>query len=200
MCGLSGPAVCRSSHLASLICPGPNFCCIDGLSWFDDVISDAMKATPEQLSIDVSFYVTDTTAAVDDGASVQSEQSKLGGDRVSRSTGRPQLHAVVKDFCAEEGTVAIASASSHVLSLSIPSFADAISYSLRPGLVQPRRWHRRWGVRTSHCAGYVRLLRDLPPPRDLQVRCALRRYAFRGSRFLMLPLVGDSLRLHPSLG
>ena len=85
---------------------------VDGLSWFDEVISSALKATPKELSIDVSYYVTNdkTAAAIDDGASVQSGKSKLEGHGSSRNCGRPQLHAIVKEFCAEEGTVAIASA------------------------------------------------------------------------------------------
>ncbi|KAI1783527.1 ferric reductase NAD binding domain-containing protein [Ganoderma leucocontextum] len=78
----------------------------DGLSWFDEVISSAVQAAPEQLSIDVSYYVSDTAAA--DGASVQSGKGQLGGRGVSRGSGRPQLHAIVKDFCAEQGTVAVA--------------------------------------------------------------------------------------------
>ena len=92
-------------------CPGPDRLRIDGLSWFNDFISIAVKAAPEQLSVDVLYYVTDTTAAVDDGASIQSEKSKLGCRGVSKSSGRrPQLRTIVKDFCTEEGTVAIASA------------------------------------------------------------------------------------------
>ncbi|PIL27829.1 transporter [Ganoderma sinense ZZ0214-1] len=79
------------------------------LSWFDDVISRAIKARPEQLSIDVSYYVTsDPTATVDDGASVQSGKSKPEGAGVSRSSGRPHLPTIVKDFCTDHGTVAIA--------------------------------------------------------------------------------------------
>ncbi|KAI1791776.1 hypothetical protein LXA43DRAFT_1094126 [Ganoderma leucocontextum] len=79
---------------------------VDGLSWFDEVISSAVKAAPEQLSIDVSYYVSDAAAA--DGASVQSGKGKLGGRGVSRGSGRPHLHTIVKDFCAEQGTVAVA--------------------------------------------------------------------------------------------
>ena len=105
---------------------------LDGISWFHDAISTAMKTAPEQLSIDVSYYVTDTTTTIDDDASVQSEKSRLRGGGVSRNTGRPRLHAVVKEFCAEKGTVAIASTSSCYF-LYRPGVADAIvSRSLRP--------------------------------------------------------------------
>ncbi|KAM5541792.1 hypothetical protein V8D89_004521 [Ganoderma adspersum] len=91
------------------------------LSWFDEIISSAIKAKPEQLSVDVSYYVTNdaTTAAVDDGASVQSGKSKLGCHGTSRNWGRPQLHAIVKDFCAEEGTVSIATCGPDSFNLDI---------------------------------------------------------------------------------
>ncbi|PIL24730.1 hypothetical protein GSI_12616 [Ganoderma sinense ZZ0214-1] len=91
----------------------------DGLSWFDNVISSAIKAAPEQLSIDVSYYVTDTTATLDDGASIESEKSKPGGGGVSRNTGRPHLHAVVKEFCGEQGTVAIATCGPNSFNINI---------------------------------------------------------------------------------
>ena len=112
--------------------PRPNRCGLDGLSWFDNVISNTMKTAPDQLSIEVSYYVTDTTTTIDDDASVQSEKSKLKGSGVSRNTGRPRLHAVVKEVCAENGTVAIASGFSRHL-LYRPGAADAImSHSLWP--------------------------------------------------------------------
>ena len=92
--------------------PRPDLRDVGGLSWFDEVISSALKAKPEELSIDISYYVTNdkTAATIDDGASIQSGKSKLEGQGTSRNCGRPQLHAIVKEFCAEEGTVAIASA------------------------------------------------------------------------------------------
>ena len=106
--GLGRPDQRYVAALTLHLPPRPNRYGLDGISWFDDAISTAMKTAPEQLSIDVSYYVTDTT--IDDDASVQSEKSKLRCGGVSRNTGRPRLHAVVKEFCAEKGTVAIASA------------------------------------------------------------------------------------------
>ena len=92
--------------------PRPDLRDVGGLSWFDEVISSALKAKPEELSIDISYYVTNdkTAAAIDDDASVKSGKNKPEGHGTSLNCGRPQLHAIVKEFCADEGTVAIAGA------------------------------------------------------------------------------------------
>nr|VWP00772.1 AAA domain-containing protein [Ganoderma boninense] len=94
----------------------------DGLSWFDEAISSAIKARPEELSIDVSYYVTNASTAVadeDGSASVQSGKSKLEHPGVSRNSGRPKLQSIVKDFCAGEGTVVIAACGPDSFNLDI---------------------------------------------------------------------------------
>lgn len=62
-------------------------------------------------TVSVSHYVTDETASVDDAASTstKSEAKAAADDLVSKLTGRPNLPAVVEEFCAEPGSVAIAS-------------------------------------------------------------------------------------------
>ena len=68
---------------------------------------------PEAFTISVSYYVTDEAASVDDAASTatKSEAQAAADDLVSKLAGRPDLSAVVGEFCAEPGSVAIASTS-----------------------------------------------------------------------------------------
>ena len=102
------------------------------LAWFADALATAVKNAPEGLSVSVSCYVTDgkSTAAADeaDDASVHKQGT------VERHTGRPDLPDVVKTFCSESGTVAIASASA-TYSRGPTMRANAVLCSVRPRLV-----------------------------------------------------------------
>ena len=61
----------------------------------------------------MSHYVTDEAAFLDDAASTSTKnQAKAAADDlVSKLGGRPDLLAVVGEFCAKPGSVAIASTS-----------------------------------------------------------------------------------------
>ena len=83
------------------------------LAWFEDALAAAVKSAPEGLSVSISYYVTDSKAA--DGASEVDDASVEKQGAVTRHTGRPDLPSVVKAFCSEVGTVAIASTSLHHL-------------------------------------------------------------------------------------
>ena len=78
------------------------------LTWFEDALAAAVKDAPENLTVSISYYVTDNKVA--DGVSDTDDVSVEKQGAVARHTGRPDLPAVVKAFCSEVGTVAIASA------------------------------------------------------------------------------------------
>ena len=82
---------------------------LDALSWFDDVISSAVKTAPERLAISVSYYVTDVTDAVEDDVSVKSDRTEECARGISKHSGRPLLGDIVRDYCEDAGTVAVAS-------------------------------------------------------------------------------------------
>ncbi|KAI0356232.1 hypothetical protein OH77DRAFT_1401654 [Trametes cingulata] len=96
-----GRVKCRKVHLVWAVRT------TDGLTWFDDVLTGAVKAAPEGLSVTVSYYVTDVTLSPDD-ASSKSEKSALSEGALTKYNGRPVLPEIVKEFCDEEGTVAVA--------------------------------------------------------------------------------------------
>ena len=103
------------------------------LAWFADALSAAVKDAPKGLSVSVSCYVTDekSTAATADEADDASVHKQ---GTVERHTGRPDLPDVVKTFCLESGTVAIASASATYF--RGPTMrANAVLCSVRPRLV-----------------------------------------------------------------
>ena len=90
---------------------------VGALSWFDDVMAKAVQGAPEWLSVSLSYYVTDEAAAVDDNASMsaKSEANAVADGLVSHHAGRPNIANIVKEFCAQSGTVAITSTSLSLL-------------------------------------------------------------------------------------
>ena len=68
-----------------------------------------MKAAPERLEVNVSYYVTNVTAALEDDTSVKSGKSEESVRDISKHSGRPVLGDIVRDYCEEAGTVAVAS-------------------------------------------------------------------------------------------
>ena len=82
---------------------------VDALSWFDDVISSAVKAAPERLAISISYYVTDVTEAVEDDVSVKSDKTEECAHGISKHSGRPLLGDIIRDYCEDAGIVAVAS-------------------------------------------------------------------------------------------
>lgn len=61
----------------------------------------------------MAYYVTDVAAPIDDGASSETKSETNTGtdDMIAKHSGRPDLADIVREFCADPGTVAIASMS-----------------------------------------------------------------------------------------
>ncbi|RPD73308.1 hypothetical protein L226DRAFT_107589 [Lentinus tigrinus ALCF2SS1-7] len=99
----SGKTMCRAVQIVWAVRS------IDALSWFDDILSRAVKSAPEGLMVSVSYYVTDGSTIIDDAASTSTKDEKVVADDViSKHAGRPILSGIIKEFCAEQGTVAVA--------------------------------------------------------------------------------------------
>ena len=82
----------------------------EALSWFEDVLADAVSAAPAGFSVSIAYYVTDGKVTDTDDTSETSDALKADKESsIVRQAGRPDLQAIVKEFCAETGTVAIAS-------------------------------------------------------------------------------------------
>ncbi|KAI0675049.1 ferric reductase NAD binding domain-containing protein [Trametes maxima] len=96
-----GKAVCQKIHLVWAVRTS------DALTWFEDVLSSAIKAAPQGLSVSISYYVTDLETVEDDTSS-KSEKSALSEGAVTRFNGRPALKDIVSSICDEEGAVGIA--------------------------------------------------------------------------------------------
>ena len=110
------------------------------MAWFEDALATAIKAAPEGLSVSISYYVTDTPVVIDDGASASSDKDADEAGAVNKHTGRPNLPNIVKEFCNDEGTVAIAGTWTHpgvwtvrrrslcvIMQLAVPSPSTATS-------------------------------------------------------------------------
>ncbi|KAI0645443.1 ferric reductase NAD binding domain-containing protein [Trametes meyenii] len=93
--------VCQKVHLVWAVRTS------DALTWFEDVLSSAIKAAPQGLSVSVSYYVTDTGSTGDD-TSAKSEKSTPSEGAIVVYNGRPALKEIISEFCNEGGTAGIA--------------------------------------------------------------------------------------------
>ncbi|KAJ8472912.1 hypothetical protein ONZ51_g8200 [Trametes cubensis] len=93
--------VCHKVHLVWAVrTPG-------ALTWFEDVLSTAAKQSSGNLSVNISYHITGTSATITDEASSMSEKSGLE-QAVTKEYGRPVLRDIVREFCAEAGSVGLA--------------------------------------------------------------------------------------------
>ncbi|KAF7789874.1 hypothetical protein EIP86_000822 [Pleurotus ostreatoroseus] len=76
----------------------------DTLSWFEAVLEDAIGRSPKEMSISIAYYVT--AATVDDHVGGKDESDPP--HTISRHLGRPDLGLIVRQFCNESGSAAVA--------------------------------------------------------------------------------------------
>ena len=81
----------------------------DALSWFEDVVAEAIRTAPDGLSVTASYYVTEGGPSKADDASEDSDEKSHKESPVSQHTGRPDIFSIVQGFCGELGTAAVAS-------------------------------------------------------------------------------------------
>ncbi|KAI0730760.1 ferric reductase NAD binding domain-containing protein [Earliella scabrosa] len=122
-----GKTTCRSVHLVWAVRTN------DALSWFEDALATAIKAAPEGLSVSVSYYVTDTPVVIDDGASASSDKDADEAGAVTKHSGRPNLPNIVKAFCNDEGTVAIAACGPESFNCDVGSAVAACELAILRG-------------------------------------------------------------------
>ena len=77
------------------------------LAWFEYTLARALADAPAGLAVSVAYYVTDADAKIIKSDEKSGEEDEE--DAVTRHWGRPDLPALVKAYCAEPGTVAVAS-------------------------------------------------------------------------------------------
>ncbi|RDX54024.1 hypothetical protein OH76DRAFT_1057624 [Lentinus brumalis] len=128
----SGELTCRRVHLVWAVRTS------NALSWFNSVLSEAVKGAPEGVSVSVTHYVTDLAALIDDGASTEtkSETSTGTDDIIAKHSGRPDLPCIVREFCADPGTVAIATCGPSSFNLDVGTAVSECEFDIVRGKSQ----------------------------------------------------------------